>query len=470
MNLYDKAYSSVVRHFAFPLHERAKGHSTFHMIREMDREQWIGTRELERLQRCRLRRLLEHAFRNVKYYQTIFDELHLTPDRFSTAADLVHLPLLSKDILRSRLEDLKSSELRRMEKFTTGGSTGSPVAFYVGPTRISSDVAARWRAESWWGVGIGDREYVIWGSPLELSKQDRARELRDRILRTRLLSAFEMNPDTMDRYLDEIERTGCTRIFGYPSSIFLLCQHARRQKRNLSKLGVQAVFVTAEYLWDHWRQTIRETLGCPVANGYGGRDSGFVAHECPQGGMHITADRIIVEIIDELGRPLSAGQTGEIVVTHLDTPEMPFIRYRTGDLGALSADSCRCGRSLPLIERIEGRKSDFIRTRDGRLLHGLALIYVLRKIPGIAQFRIRQKALDDFEVELVTNDAFREESEAEIRSEFERRLRTPAKVHVRYCPSLPSTRSGKFRYVISELDEYHLAPAPRSQGAVALEA
>lgn len=470
MNLFDKAYGSLARGVLFRLHERVKRHSTFRMIGEMEKEQWIASEELRQLQQKRLRELLTHAFRDVKYYRELSQEFGFSVRRFQTDFDLAQFPLLTKDIIRSRLEDLKNSESRGIQRFTTGGSTGSPVAFYLGPTRVSSDVAARWRAESWWGVGIGDRECVFWGSPLELTRQDKMREIRDRILRTRLLSAFEMSTETMDQYLDEVQRQGCVRLFGYPSSIFLLCQHARRRGRDLSNLGVRAVFVTAEYLWDHWRQAISETFRCPVANGYGGRDSGFIAHECPAGGMHITADRLIIEIIGDDGCPLRPGELGEIVVTHLDTPEMPFIRYRTGDMGALSSKLCSCGRTLPLLEKIEGRKSDFIVAPDGRRMHGLSLIYVLRKISGIEQFRITQKALDTFEVELVTDAAFTPDSEAQIAHEFEQRLRAPVNVKIRYSAAIPTAKSGKYRYVISEVDQRNSAVENSSVAAVALEA
>lgn len=451
MNLYDRAYAVLARMILFPLHERVKGHETFAMLREMERDQWAAPEQLRQTQERRLRLLLAHAHRTVKYYRNILDGVGWSSAQFDAAGDLSRLPFLTKQIIRSRLEDLRSVDASGIKKYTTGGSTGSPVAFYLGPTRISSDVAARWRAEGWWGVGIGHQEYVFWGSPLELSKQDRVRGLRDRILRTRLMSAFEMNPAMMDEYLDEMVRNGCRRVCGYPSSIVLLCEHARRQGRDLSKLGVRAVFVTAEYLWDHWRETISETFGCPVANGYGGRDSGFIAHECPAGGMHVTADRIIVEIVGEDDQPLPNGELGEIVVTHLDTPEMPFIRYRTEDMGTLSSTHCSCGRTLPLLQRIEGRKSDFILAPDGRLLHGLSLIYILRNIAGIEQFRITQKSVDNFGVELVTNGEFNSASESEIRREFRLRLRSPVHVDIYHCKAIPATASGKFRYVISEV-------------------
>ncbi len=446
------------------LQELAKGHSTFRVLRDMQGKQWLSRDRLQEVQAQRLRALLRCAVANVPYYAELFRDLRLDVGSLRHSTDLQCIPFLTKEIIRQNLERMRNREARRVRKFSTGGSTGAPLTFFLGPTRVSSDVAARMRAESWFGVTPADPEFAIWGSPVELTKQDHLRDLRDRVLRTRLLSAFEMNSETMTRYLDEIERRGCRRVFGYPSSIALLCEHARREKRDLRKLGVKAVFVTAEYLYEHWRSTIAETFGCPVGNGYGGRDSGFVAHECPAGGMHITADRLIVEIVDDQGRPQPIGQAGEIVVTNLDTPEMPFIRYRTGDVGVLAAHSCTCGRTLPLLERVDGRKTDFIVAPDGRLMHGLSLIYVIREIRGIEAFRITQKRLTGFEVEIVRNHQYDPKSEERIREGFSRRLRAPVAVQVRYTELIPPTASGKARHVVSEISPPPDIARPYSSG------
>jgi phenylacetate-CoA ligase len=433
------------------LQEFVKGHGTFRVLRDMEKTQWVSPSQLEEIRQRRLGALLKLATAHVPYYAELFRDLRFDVASRIRAADLHRIPFLTKEIIRQNLDLLRNKKARRVHKFSTGGSTGAPLVFYLGATRVSSDVAARMRAESWFGVTPGDFEFAIWGSPVELTKQDRLRDLRDRVLRTRLLSAFEMNPETMTRYLDDIERHGCQRLFGYPSSIALLCEHADRERRDLRRLGVKAVFVTAEYLYDEWRSTIAETFGCPVANGYGGRDSGFVAHECPAGGMHITADRLIVEVVDDQGRPQPVGQPGEIVVTNLDTPEMPFIRYRTGDVGTLSARNCSCGRTLPLLERVEGRKTDFIVAPDGRLMHGLALIYVIREMEGIEAFRITQKQLTLFDIEIVRNQRYAPDSEGRIREAFSRRLRAPVAVQVRYLDAISPTPSGKTRHVVSEI-------------------
>src|SRR6202011_632640 len=123
----------------------------------------------------------------------------------------------------------------------------------------------------------------------------------------------------------------------------------------------------------------------------GGRDSGFIAHECPRGGMHIMADAMIVEIVDDQGRALPAGTVGQIVVTDLYSHEVPFLRYVTGDLGSIARGRCGCGRGLPMLQSVEGRSNDSIVTPDGRTMNALAMVYPLRELSGIEQFRICQQ-------------------------------------------------------------------------------
>ncbi len=122
--------------------------------------------------------------------------------------------------------------------------------------------------------------------------------------------------------------------------------------------------------------------------------------------MHITAEDIIVETIGADGRPVAAGESGEIVVTHLASRDFPFIRYRTGDFGVLDTQLCACGRGLPLLREIQGRSTDFVVAADGTLMHGLALIYVIRDLPGIAAFKIIQETTALTRVQIVPGEGF----------------------------------------------------------------
>ena len=130
-------------------------------------------------------------------------------------------------------------------------------------------------------------------------------------------------------------------LFGYPSALSHIARHAEARGQRMDDLGIQVAFVTSERLYDDQRASISRVFGCPVANGYGGRDAGFIAHECPEGGMHLTAEDIVVELVDAEGGPVPLGEPGEIVVTHLATGDFPFIRYRTGDIAVLDDRALR---------------------------------------------------------------------------------------------------------------------------------
>jgi phenylacetate-CoA ligase len=188
-----------------------------------------------------------------------------------------------------------------------------------------------------------------------------------------------------------------------------------------------------------------------VANGYGGRDAGFIAHECPSGGMHITAEDVIVETVDEAGRLVEAGAAGEIVITHLATRDFPFIRYRTGDVGIVGYEECACGRGLPLLKEIQGRSTDFVVGQDGTVMHGLALIYVVRDIPGVRQFKVIQESLKRTRVLLSTDAAFNERDVQTIRKGVCDRLGPLVEVRVERVREVPREASGKFRYVVSHV-------------------
>ena len=444
-------YTSIASGLLFPLHERLKHHSTVEVFRAMEDSQWWEEMRLMELQLARLKKLLRHADSHVPYYRELFARIGFDPEKVQSLADLERLPLLAKADIRAHTEELKADNAQGLARFNTGGSSGEPLIFFIGSERVSHDVAAKWRATRWWDVDIGDPEIVVWGSPIELGKQDRIKALRDRLFRTKLLPAFEMSETKLDSFIAEIRAMRPRMLFGYPSALAHIAEHARSRKIRMDDLGIRVAFVTSEALYEHQRETISSVFGCPVANGYGGRDAGFIAHQCPSGNMHITAEDIIVEIIGEDGKPLSAGRSGEIVVTHLATGDFPFIRYRTGDVGVLDEKPCPCGRGLPLLKEIQGRTTDFVVAQDGTVMHGLALIYILRDLPGMKQFRIIQESLDLVRIQMATDETFDEASCQSIETGMKKRLGQDVTVEIERMAQVPKEASGKFRYVVSKL-------------------
>jgi phenylacetate-CoA ligase len=442
-------YSTLVSQLLFPLHERLKGHDSHLRLRELEATQWLDRTKLQELQLRNLRRFLVAIDKSVPYYTRLFAENGFVPGELGSIADLAKVPFLTKPLIRENVDRLKARGAARLIRYNTGGSSGEPLVFYMGLDRVSHDVAAKWRATRWWGVDIGDPEIVVWGSPIELGAQDRLRGIRDRVLRTELLPAFDMSEKNLDRFIERIKSRRPKMLFGYPSALAYIAGHAERRGERLDTLGIRVAFVTSECLYDHQRKQIERTFGCRVANGYGGRDSGFIAHECPMGSLHVTAEDLVVELIGNEGRPVPDGEPGEIVVTHLATSAFPFVRYRTGDVGVMGDRACACGRGLPTLREVRGRTTDFVVAMDGTVLHGLALIYVVRDLPGIRTFAIVQESLERTRVSIVPESGFDDRARIAIREGIRQRLGRKVAVDVDIVESIAAEGSGKHRYVKS---------------------
>ena len=442
------AYTWLASSVLFPLHERLKRHDSVALRRQLERSQWLSAAEIDALQSARLQRFMQQIGKTVPYYQQLFARHHIDPASIHSRADLARLPTLDKASIRSHADAMKVPGAA-LKRFNTGGSSGQPLIFWLNE-RISHDVAAKWRATRWWDVDIGDPELVLWGSPIEVNTQDRIKQIRDRLLRTELVPAFDLAESGIRHFLDMYQRLRPRMLFGYPSALARIAQFIAQHNIVLDNSRLKVAFVTAERLYPEQREQIQQVFGAPVANGYGSRDAGFLAHECPQGGMHIMAEDVIIETLDSDGNPTAPGVAGEVTVTHLCTSDFPFVRYRTGDVAVLSQQTCSCGRGLPLLANIEGRSTDFVVSEAGTVMHGLALIYVVREIDGVESFRIIQHSQTELEVLLVT-PSWDESKQQRLVQGMRARLGQGVQVSVNRVDHIATEANGKFRYIISKV-------------------
>lgn len=448
-------YTAICSNVLFPIHELLKGHESWALRKRLERSQWSSAQQFDLDRTERLRNFLGDIGRRVPHYRQLFSRLEFDPATVSSVDVLRLLPLLTKSDIRGNIENFKAEGHGPLTRYNTGGSSGEPLIFYIGKARRSHDVAAKWRATRWWDVDIGDTELVVWGSPIEIGAQDRMRRIRDGLMRSSLLPAFEMSEANLNSFVTAIQKARPKMLFGYPSSLALIATHAKQYKRVMDKLGIRVVFVTSERLYDQQRAIISEVFGCPVANGYGARDAGFIAHECPSGNLHISAEDVIVETIHADGSPAFFGEVGEIVVTHMATSDFPFVRYRTGDMGVLTDELCACGRVLPVLKEVQGRTTDFVVASDGTVMHGLALIYTVRDLPGVERFKIEQISVGETIVKVVASPAFGAVQEARIVKDFKARLGDAVDIRVERVTDIANESSGKFRYVVSHVKAGH---------------
>lgn len=449
-------YNKLVKYLIFPLHEKILGRETYKYLKQLSREQYLSKKELKTLQLKKLKALLVHANETVPFYQRRFADAGFNPHRMQAIDDFKVLPLLSKEEIRKNLKDMKWKDSPGgLHRYNTGGSSGNPLVFYFDRRRQAYDAAARALTHQWWGCDIGDKELYLWGSPLEITKQDKIKDFRDKLTNDLLISAFELSEAQVPEIVKQIKAFKPKCIFGYPSTVALFCEMAGKQGYDLTNLGVQVVFSTAEVLYDSQRKTIGHFFGkVPVVDSYGSREGGFICHQCPEGKYHVMDPNYIIEYLKN-GEPVKPGEDGEVVLTHLDAWGMPFIRYRTGDVAQPDENGCKCGRTWSVIKNIRGRTTDFIVTPDGRWQHALSVIYVVRDIEGVDEFKILQHGVDDVEVLVkIHENLYPSDGNARIVAGLKKRMGDDVKVTVSHVASVPRDDSGKFRYVVSKVGAF----------------
>lgn len=432
--------------------EALLGRPTFALFRELERTQYLTRAEIEMLQTSRLNVLLAVALEHSPWHAERIRVAGLESAVKSGKIALGHLPALAMMDKRDARMNVEAIVWRAVPggvyRYNTGGSSGEPLIFYFGRSRQASDAAGRMRARRWWGVEPGDREVYLWGSPVELNKTDRIKAIRDRLVNQLLLNAFAMSKQNMDRYLEAIRAWRPKAVYGYASSLALLSAHAQSRGVTLGNPALRVVSTTGEPLFPHERELIERVFGAPVSVEYGARDAGLIALESPEHKMLQVSETHIVEILDAAGNPASEG---EAVITCLTSEAQPFIRYRTGDIVRRSDDTSIGGRGLHVLEAIVGRKTDFIVAADGRVMHALAVIYVLRAIAGVSQFKVIQHAVDRLEVQIVPDHQWDDAARDAVVVGMRDRLGPDLQVDLKLQDDIAPEPSGKHRYVVSHV-------------------
>ena len=428
---------------------------TFEYLKSLEQSQWLSRAALERLQMQKLTKLLQTA---VKHSPWLGERIHAAGLELGEGCapvaldELRRLPLMTRQDARVNIDRIRwRSVPGGASRYNTGGSSGEPLIFYFGRWRQASDAAGRIRARRWWGVDVGDCEVYLWGAPAELNKTDRIKTIRDGMLNQLVLNAFAMSAVNMDAYLDALQTFRPKCIYGYASSVALLAARASARGIHPRLPELRVVCATGEPLYAHQRKLIQEVFGVSVANEFGSRDIGFTAHETPQGQMLLMSESIYLEVLDQAGAPVAAGEMGEAVVTGLCSDAQPFIRYRTGDTVRMSPEPCVDGRGLHVLGEVVGRTTDFVVRPDGTIMHALAVIYVLRAVEGIAEFKFVQHALRDVEVLIVPDARWTETCRVQVMAGLAARLGKDMRISIRLVETIPVEASGKYRYVVSHV-------------------
>lgn len=444
------------------LSQRRYGAQTDKWVAEaVDRETWTPDQW-----RCwqgeRLARLLGQASRRVPAYRRLWGA-ELGYDGGDPFKCLARLPILGKELLRQDSSAFVDAECRIRDLWPehTSGTTGTPLRLWHSRDTLQAWYAlveARWRG--WYGFNRETRWAILGGQLIVSPKRDCPPYwVYNSPMRQLYLSAYHLSERSAADYLKALQDHGARYLLGYASSMAILAREAGKLGMRVPSLS--AVISNAEPLYDHQRETIRTAFGCPVYDSYGMSEMVCGASECHHGQLHLWPDAGIHEVLAmDSDEPVQPGQTGRLVCTGLLNFEMPLIRYATGDSVAVSNNSerCPCGRTLPVLARIEGRLDDVIVTPMGR--HVGRLDPVFKGDMDIVEAQIVQCTPRAVEVRVVRGARYTPITESRVRHALVERL-DGMDVSFAYVDSIPRGRNGKFKAVLSLVRESGRFPLER---------
>lgn len=408
--------------------------------------------EIYLLRDSKLKKIIDFAYNQIDFYKITFDDVGSKPEEINHIHDLCRIPVLSKMIVLDNEKNLIAQNCtQRKYVRKTGGSTGMTLHFVKEANALALNDAIMYRCYRWYDIDIGDKQVRFWGVPVT-RKLRWKEQLKDFILNRIRISAFDISNESCIKQYKRIKKYRPAYFYGYTTAIYGFCLFMKGNGINLDDLHLKAVICTAEKMYPHHKKLFDEVFSCPVVDEYGSAEHGIIAFQCSKGNMHMMSDHLCIEFLDEENRPVKPGEIGRIVVTDLSSYAMPLIRYDIGDMGRPTEKKCSCGVTLPIMEVVEGRKEDFIRTRDGKLVHAAYLCYTL-KDDTVHEFKMYQKDLDRLHVQIVKSPQFGPDSEKILDSKLRTALGDEVKIEFEYLKRIPREQSGKLRYFVSEIKQ-----------------
>jgi phenylacetate-CoA ligase len=442
-----------------------KRRKTFAYWRELEQSQWESLDQLRQRQIESLRRLLVHSSANCPYYRDKWKSLRLDPLSVRSLNDFQSWPFTSRETIRSNRMAMRCvSPNRPLIAKTTGGSSGVPLEFDLDTESYERRFAAYFRGYGWAGASPGTRQWSLWGA--SLSNASRASKWKDwlyhALYRRRIANCFHLSEETVPSYFADLNRFRPDCIIAYTSPLYTFARVL--EERGLRPFSPRSIIVGAEKLHGFQRELIERVFQAPLFETYGSREFMLIGGECDRHcGLHMTMENLIVEIVDDKGNPTPEGEEGNVVITDLTNYGMPFIRYPNGDRAVVSPKACPCGRGLPLLEKIVGRRLDMLETPDERHVPGEFIVYALLEFQCVRRYQAVQESLDSIQIRIVVNREWNEQWREKLIYKLRDALGKAVRLDLVVVDDIPLTAVGKHQVVINRLPGRAFIPHQHSE-------
>lgn len=430
------------------------------LLHQARKNQWLKPSELEELQNKKLRSIVKHAYENTEFYHQKFRDAKLHPDDIKTVNDLKKIPFTTKEELRQQKLESRISKginLSRCSIIRTSGSTGIPlkVVYDMAADDFSKAINLRSYIEN--GLKLRSRWAVFdYSNEILPNSFDYKQPLWFQKLG--IFNPIEITVlDSIDTQVDQLTKFKPEVLDGFTSSIRLLADFI--DKNDINSINPKVVFGTSELLSPETRKFINSVFDVEMIDHFGCVEVNRTAWECSEhAGYHMDADAVIMEFLEN-GENVSPGEKGEIVYTGLYNYAMPFIRYKIGDIGIPSDESCPCGRGLPLMKLIEGRSDSFMQAPDGRVFSPMIWEAIMVRFIGVGQYQAIQEKKDLIRILLVKKTEFSQSTISQIEHDVKEVMGQEINVKVEIVNKIPKEKSGKMRFAVSKLKPCNASPS-----------
>lgn len=340
------------------------------------------------------------------HYRDLFRELRLDPREIRTAADLAQLPILDKSTVRADPSRFVSEtgRGRRAELLETSGTSGRRLPILHDRQSLLANIAH----------GERDRRVVTstlgrTGGYRVLTITYESSTIHHVLSLYRQWTHIPIRPDRSFHSVEEplpqivgaINSLRPEVVVGYGSYLETLFRALTARKIQIHP--PQVVIYGAEAMSSEGKEFIQREYGLPVYSRYGSVEALKIGFTCEaDSGFHLNDDLYPLRLVDEQGRSVPRGESGQVVISNLINRGTVLLNYRLGDIGVLAKRSCLCGRTLPLLGELRGRVEEVLFLPDGRFVHPRAIWGVFKKHPEILRYQLVQLEAGRFDLKLMT--------------------------------------------------------------------
>jgi phenylacetate-coenzyme A ligase PaaK-like adenylate-forming protein len=414
---------------------------------------FLAPAKIAELRDARVRETVRYAAETVPYYRELFAREGIDPREIRSADDLAELPVIDKSVLNedpSRFRSQSAAGHDVVAFRTSGYATGYPHDIFHDRRSLLANIAFSERERAVEAAYCG-RRFRYSGAHLRYDPAavTQVQAFYDgaafRPLRPRHHPiAIEPSVERVVEILNSV-RPDAIRSYGTYLEAFFRIVAARDLTLHRPKVLVYG----GDRMTTEGRALIENRFGVPVLSRYSAIEAFKIGYFCEvRDGFHLHEDLCHVVLVDADGRPVPAGEPGEVMISNLVNRGTVLLNYKLGDLGRMTAEPCTCGRTFRRLLDLDGRVTDVVQLPSGDVVHQFALWGVIKLVEGVIRYQLVQHEPARFELSLMTVDRTTYDRVADEIAAQVRDLLQGADVEATYRELLELGPRGKFKPIV----------------------